>query len=373
MDDNKPIRILQVLTAMNRAGTETMIMNIYRAIDRSKVQFDFAVSATEKCDYDDEINSLGGRIFYYPRYQGSNHFKYKKWWESFFVYHPEYRVVHGHIGSTASIYLKIAKKHGCYAIAHSHSTGSGFGIQKLLYKLYSYPTRNIADYFIGCSTEALVARYGEKVASNHDISVVLQNGIDVDKYAFSESVRESVCEELGLNKESLIVGTVGRFVPPKNPLFIVDIIDRLNRCQEDFTFLWAGTGELKPEVEKLIKEKNLQKKVILLGVRTDIPRILQTFNVFILPSKYEGLPVIGVEVQAAGVPMLCSDKVSPEVRMTQCCRFLPIDSSEVWADEIVKEKVFRRVENASEDVIKAGYDIHETSRWLLDLYESNWN
>ena len=368
MSVNKPIRILHVLTAMNRAGTETMLMNLYRAVDRDKIQFDFAVTTTEHCDYDDEIVTLGGKIIHYPLYTGKNHFTYKKWWVDFFQSRPEYKIVHGHIGSTASIYLKIAKQYGCYTIAHSHSTSGGFGIKKLLFDTYSFPTRYISDYFIGCSTEALVARYGKTVAGNRKISTVLPNGIDVAKYAFSESVRTQVCNELGIRNGTLVVGTAGRLIPPKNPLFILEILHALHKTFKNFVFLWAGTGEMKDEIDAKVKEYHLEDNVMLLGVREDVPRILQALNVFILPSKFEGLPVVGVEVQAAGVPMLCSDKVSPEVKMSKCVTFLPIDSTEPWVEGILREIEFRRIEDAPADVIKAGYDIKATSQWLTELY-----
>ena len=146
-----PIRVLHVLTAMDLAGTETLLMNFYRNINRENVQFDFAVSATQECAYDREIEELGGYIFHYPRYKGTNHFAYKKWWEEFLDEHTEYHVVHGHIGSTAAIYLSIANKKGRYTIAHSHSTNSTVKINSIIYGLFSYPTRYIADYFFGCS------------------------------------------------------------------------------------------------------------------------------------------------------------------------------------------------------------------------------
>ena len=372
MNKQQPvIRVLHVLTAMNRAGTETMLMNIYRAIDRNKIQFDFAVTTTEQCDYDDEINSLGGRIIHYPKYKGKNHFAYKRWWKTFFSTHPEYKIVHGHIGSTASIYLKIAKTYGCFTIAHSHSTGAYSSLHDYIYKLYSYSTRYIADFFIGCSTEALISRYGMRVAEDKKRSYVLNNGIDVKKYVYSEQIRDEVKEELGLGKDTLVVGTVGRFTEAKNTSFIVDILADLKKKEPDFRFIWAGTGELKEQTEKYITEKNLQENILLLGVRDDIPRILQAMNVFILPSKFEGLPVIGVEVQAAGVPMLCSDKVSPEVNMSKCVTFLPINDTDSWVKGILQEKSFRRVESAPRDVINAGYDIQTTSVWLADFYEKS--
>ncbi len=366
-----PIRILHVLTAMNRAGTETMLMNLYRAVDRDRIQFDFAVTATQPCDYDGEIEALGGRIIHYPKYTGKNHFSYKKWWNDFFKQHPEYKIVHGHIGSTASIYLKIAKKYGCFTIAHSHSTGGNASLHDILYKVYSHSTRYIADYFIGCSKEALVSRYGEKVANNTDESIVLNNGIDVEKYLFNEQIRDEVKNELKIDQNTLVLGTVGRFTEAKNPLFIVDILEQLKKQDPHFRFIWAGTGELLEKTKAYIKEKKLEDNVLLLGVRSDIPRILQALNVFILPSKFEGLPVIGVEVQAAGVPMLCSDKVSPEVGMSDCVTFLPIDSVEPWVEGIMKERIFRRVESAAQAVINAGYDTKATSLWLMDFYEKH--
>ncbi len=367
----KPIRILHVLTAMNRAGTETMLMNLYRAMDRNKIQFDFAVTSKEHCDYDDEIRALGGNIIYYPRYTGKNHYSYKQWWNDFFRCHPEYRIVHGHIGSTASIYLKIAKKYGCFTIAHSHSTGGKTNIHDLLYKVYSYSTRYIADYFIGCSTEALVSRYGKKVVGDKTKSCVLNNGIDVKKYIYSEQIRNEVKHEFGLDESTFVIGTVGRFTEAKNTFFIVDILARLKEKEPGFRFIWAGAGELKEQTEKYIAEKGLQENILLLGVRDDIPRILRALNVFILPSKFEGLPVIGVETQAAGVPMLCSDKVSPEVNMSKCVTFLSIDSTEPWVEGILKEKDFRRIEDAASNVIDAGYDIQTTSKWLTEFYEKN--
>ena len=315
MNDHEPMRILHVLAGMNRAGTETMLMNLYREMDREKIQFDFAVTAAQRCDYDDEIESMGGRIIRYPRYGGFNHFSYAKWWKDFFPRHPEYRIIHGHIGSTAAIYLAIAKKNGRFAVAHSHNTG-----MSLPYRIYSYPTRYIADYFMACSKDAMISRYGKKVAGNPAVSSVLRNGIDVSRYEYDETVGHSVRAELGIRQEAFVVGTVGRLTNQKNPFFIVDILDELRKKEPDFRFLWVGTGELKENVEHYIEQKGLRDNVLFLGVRDDVPRILQALNAFILPSKYEGLAIASVEAQAAGVPTLLSDKIAAEASITKCCK-----------------------------------------------------
>lgn len=367
--EKKPIRILHVLTEMNRAGAETMLMNLYRTIDRDSVQFDFAVTAEGRCDYDEEILSLGGKIIHYPKYTGKNHFAYKKWWHDFFPAHPEYRIVHGHIGSTASIYLKIAKQYGRFTIAHSHSVGGKATIHDWLYRIMSFSTRYIADYFLGCSVEAIVSRYGKSIAAQAEKCRVLKNGIDTAQYAFSEEKSHSVRKALGLGRDDLVIGTAGRFTEAKNPFFVVDILAELKTRNPDFRFLWAGAGELKGKVEAYIASRGLQENILLLGVRDDIPALLQALNVFILPSRFEGLPVIGVEAQAAGVPVLCSDRVPRELSISKCVTFLPIAEPRLWADGIMRESTFRRVPDARADVVKAGYDVRETARWLMALYE----
>ncbi len=149
--EHEPIRILHVIGIMNRGGAETMIMNLYRNIDRNKVQFDFVENSSEPAAFDEEILSLGGKIYRCPHYNGKNHFAYVKWWNTFFQKHPgEYPIVHGHLGSTAAIYLSVAKKHGAYTIAHSHSAGSG----SAMYRMFAYPTRYIAAKLFGCSKDA---------------------------------------------------------------------------------------------------------------------------------------------------------------------------------------------------------------------------
>ena len=214
---SEPIRILHVLTAMNFAGTETLLMNLYRNIDRSQIQFDFAVTADHECAYDAEIQRLGGRIIHYPLYRGVNHFSYVSWWTHFFKNHPEYYIIHGHIGSTAAIYLHIANKFGRFTIAHSHSTSSHrVNLHDMLYCVFSYPTRYVADYFMGCSRDALIDRYGKGILKNKN-HFILNNGIDAQKYIYSKETRNNVREEIHISEDEIVIGTVGRLTPPPKP------------------------------------------------------------------------------------------------------------------------------------------------------------
>ena len=363
---NEPIRVLQVVAKMNRAGTETMLMNYYRHIDRERVQFDFAVCTNEKCDYEDEIISLGGKIFRYPRYTGKNHFRYNKWWTQLFDQHPEYRIIHGHIGSTAAIYLGMAKKRGLYTIAHSHGTKEPLSIRSLLYGFLSYRTRYIADWFFGCSMQAIIDRYGKKIALSNRAQV-LNNAIDAKAYVYNEEVRREVRDELNLPNNLLVIGTIGRLTRQKNPTMILKIIKDLKEKGKEFRFIWVGVGELQENIDNEIKKKGLQSEVMMLGLRNDVPRILQAMDVFIFPSIWEGLGIVAVEAQAAGLPTLCSDKVPSEAKVTNLCKFISIDSTEPWIEEIEKETGRIRIVT-TEDIISNKFDICNQSSWLQNFY-----
>ena len=369
----KPIRVLHVLAAMDRAGTESLIMNLYRNIDREKVQFDFAVSAEKKCAFDDEIEVLGGKIYHYPRYCVYNHISYIEWWKNFFGKHQEHSIVHGHIGSTAAIYLSIAKKNNKYTIAHSHNTNSKISMLSILYKLYSYPTRYIADFFFGCSKQALIDRYGKKIASSKEKSLVLNNSINVEEFIFNFEKRKQIRQELHIKENEILIGTVGRLSPQKNPMMTISIVKTLFNRGEKFRFLWVGTGEMEYKVKQEISSIGLDSIFILTGVRDDIDRILMGMDVFIFPSLWEGLGISCIEAQASGLPTLCSESVPQDANVSDRFLSLPLDNVEEWCDviqnkiELIKKGAVDR-SNTHQQVSDAGYDIKQTAKWLEDFY-----
>ena len=365
----EPSRILEVVAKMNRAGTETMLMNFYRHMDREKIQFDFAVCTNEKCDYEDEIISMGGYIYRYPKYTGKNHLQYIEWWKCFFDEHQEYRIIHGHIGSTAAIYLGVAKKKGLYTIAHSHGTREPLSIRSILYQLLSYRTRFVADYFFGCSMHALIDRYGTKIAKSKSAKV-LNNAIDSKAYAYDEKVRNEVRIELELEEGLLTLGTVGRLSSPKNPRMIVRILEALKHEGCRFRFIWVGVGEMKDEIEQEIRDKGLQNEIMMLGLRNDVPRILQAMDIFLFPSIWEGLGIVAVEAQAAGLLTLCSDRVPPEAKVTDLCHFINIDDTDQWIENIKEEMGYTR-KITTDQIARSGYDIHDQAKWLQEFYISH--
>lgn len=364
---DQQIRILHVIGQMNRGGAESMIMNIYRKIDREKIQFDFVVHTNSICDFDEEIKSLGGNIYSCPRFKGSNIISYIKFWKDFFEQHKEYKIIHGHIGSSAAIYLKIAKKYGLFTIAHSHSAGFGEGVKGTMYKIFSYPTRFIADYFFACSENAGITRYGENVVNNKSKFSVLNNAIDIDEYVFSEAVREKKAKELNLENK-FVIGHVGRFDKAKNQEYLVEVFKIIAKKDKNAILLLVGDGVLKSYIAEKVKSYNLQDRVIFTGVRSDVNELMQIMDVFAFPSIYEGLPVTLIEAQAAGLPCIISDSITDEVCITNFVQKLPISESDIdiWSDEILKKQYFLR--KNTDSVQKSNYNINLIIEKLEKFY-----
>ena len=373
---SKPIRVLHVIGIMNRGGAETMIMNLYRHIDRSKVQFDFVENSSEPAVFDEEILSLGGRIFRCPHYNGKNHFTYVKWWNDFFKAHPkEYPIVHGHLGSTASIYLSVAKKYGAYAIAHSHSSGTDHSLHANLYQIMSYNTRNVADYFFACSEAAGKERFGSKVVSG-DHYAVLNNAIDVNRFSYNPSVRNAVRDELGIGQIQLVVGHIGRYTKEKNHEFILKIFSELKKMDSNARLLMVGDGTLRTHIMQMAEQASLSSDVIFTGVRSDVERLVQAMDVFVLPSLYEGLPVTMVEAQTAGLPCIISDKVPSECILTEgLVDIMTLSASpEAWAEKILAKRAIPRTDRRAEIAAHGFYITTEAVKlqeFYLKAYEQN--
>lgn len=364
---SEPIRVLQVIGIMDLGGAETMIMNLYRHMDRSKVQFDFVENMNDGAHFDQEIRELGGKIYRCPRFTGKNYFAYRKWWKNFFDTHTEYAFVHGHIGSTAAIYLKEAKNHGIRTIAHSHNT-SAKTVRQVFYDVLAYPTRHIADYLFMCSIQAGVDRYGKKAVSDKNRAYFVPNAIDTEHYRFNISIREKTRQELGVSENTLLVGHVGRFAEQKNHLFLLDIFREIAERMLDAKLLLVGDGTLREKIEEEIDNLGLKDKVIMAGNRTDVSSMLMAMDVFVFPSLFEGLPVSLVEAQCSGLPCVISDRVpSDGVLIREQVQVKTLGDPSAWAEAVINSHCGDRTVSA--DMIKdAGFDIVTRAKKLEDFY-----
>lgn len=358
------IRVLQVFGKLNRGGAETMLMNLYRQIDKDAINFDFVKHTEEECAYDNEIYSLGGKIYSIPRYKVYNHFQYKRAWNKFFQEHKEFDIIHCHVRSTASIILKIAKKYGLITIAHSHSISSGKGIKAIIKNILQYKIRHIADYFIGCSTKANEWLFGKKIADS-DKCIILKNGIDMEKFFFNKDIRRNIRNKLSLSNEDILLGHVGRFSPEKNHEFIVELFSELNKKNNNYKLLLIGDG---PEKEKIInkyKTKKFMSDIILLDPVSNVCDYLQAMDVFLMPSKYEGLGMALIEAQISGLKCVVSNNVPTESKIINSTVFLELNKNK-WIEKIENINIKR-----TENVLNAHsrqYDIKEVVKLLKQFY-----
>lgn len=362
-----PNRILHVLGGLNRGGAETMVMNIYRNIDRSKIQFDFMIHTTDKGEFDDEIYELGGRIYSIQRYYGKNHFEYKKLWSDFYKKHSEYRIIHGHMRSTAAIYLKIAKKYGLLTIAHSHSTSSGSGFSAMVKNILQYPIRYTADYLFACSESAGTWLFGKKACGKNNF-FIKNNAIDAKKFIFDIDMRRRKRKEFDI-ENNFVIGHVGRFHTPKNHGFLINVFKAIHDKNPNSILLLVGDGELRHSIEKKVNYLGLANNVIFTGVRSDISELLQTMDVFLFPSLYEGLGIAVIEAQAAGLMTIVSDALPVEVKVTDSIRPISLKKSpEYWAEKILLYKDGYERKDTSKAIISALFDIKENAKWLEEFY-----
>lgn len=356
-----PIRILHIVTYMGRGGLETMLMNYYRAIDRTKVQFDFLTHRDFRADYDDEIEALGGRIYRLPQLNPFSS-AYLSALDRFFTEHPEYRIVHSHLDCMSAVPLKAAKKHGVpVRIGHAHNSNQPRDAKYLLKLFYKRRIARYATQLFACSDEA-----GRWMFGGADFRV-LNNAIDVGKYTFDAGIRTDVRRSLGLPEDGLVVGHVGRFDPQKNHSFLLDIFAQM---PGDARLLLVGDGILRPDAEQQAEELGIRNRVFFMGVRSDVDRLLQAMDVFLFPSLFEGLPVSIVEAQAAGLPCLISDKVPIECKKTDLVTQIPLEAgASAWAETVLAAAKMPRVDTLPQ-LRAAGFDIQANADWLADFYLS---
>ncbi|MCQ2479417.1 MAG: glycosyltransferase family 1 protein [Clostridia bacterium] len=362
-------RVLQVLGCLDRGGAENMIMSIYRNIDREKYQFDFVVHLKKHADFDEEVKALGGRIYYAPRYDGRNHFEYKNWWTYFFKAHPEYKLLHSHIRSTATLITEIAKKYGVKTIVHSHSTmTAGSGLSAFVKDIMQKNITRNADKCLACSDAA-----GEWLFKKHSFTV-LPNAIDAKLFVFNEENRKKIREKYNL-ADSFVVGHVGRFHKIKNQTFLMEIFKEILKTKPDAKLLLVGEkigseGMDKQELVAFAENLGIIDNVIFAGNVSNVNEYLSAFDTFVFPSLYEGLGVCMIEAQASGLHCFISDSVSTESKITDNVEFISLKKSpDEWAERVTSFDYPER-RNYYQDIYDAGYDIEAGVKRLEEIYYS---
>ncbi|MDO4197485.1 MAG: glycosyltransferase [Erysipelotrichaceae bacterium] len=357
------VYVLEMIAALNFGGSQAMIVNLVKAMNNNNVQCDFIVDHPEYDGLRKIVEDLGCKVYEVPAFKVTNIGEVKKAWNDLFETHPEYKVLHSHSRSYASIYIPIAKKHGLKTIIHSHNTSNGKGLSSVLKALLQYPLRKQADYFIGCSLEAGRWLFGEEVIKQDNFSV-LNNAIDTDKFTYNYEIREKYRRQFNLKDEKVFI-QVGRLDDQKNHVFMLDTFKEYLKSNPSDKLFIVGNGVNREKIDEKIEKLGIGKNIVILEKRNDVNCLLQMADVFVMPSLFEGLSVAAIEAQASGISCIMSDKVNNDVNITGLCRFIPLYVNR-WVEEMSKPLELRR--KTKKEIVEHGFDVKTTAKWLEDLY-----
>lgn len=362
------IRVLQVTSKLFRGGAESFIMNVYRNVDRKTIQFDFLVFHSAHEYYEDEIRRLGGCVYHVPVMESANLLRRKRMINNFFDEHSDYAAVHGHMAALGDDYLCAAAMHGIERrFSHSHIADFEHTPRNVVKQVFQKRFGNHATLRLACSRAA-----GEFMYPGQDF-IVINNGIDINRFTFNESRRKHFRESLGLPAAAMLIGHVGRFELMKNHAFLVDVFKELAEENSNIYLLLAGDGSLRANIEQKAHKLGLDNRILFLGLIEDMPSFYDSLDCFVMPSLFEGLPFSAIEAQCSGLPCVLSNRITDEVAITDLVSYLPLETNaNAWADYIFgtlynSDSASKRSCYA-EQVAKAGYDIREVANELTRLY-----
>ena len=360
-------RVLHIVQGMNMGGIETLLMNFYRNIDRSIIQFDFIVSCKEKSYYEDEIVSLGGKIYRMSSISIVCPYKYLNDVNIFLKNHQEYKIVHSHMNAVSALPLYIAKKNNVpVRICHSH-TNQTVGFKGFLKIILKYPLRLFANNYFACSDEAANFLYG-KWFFNTSNCYILKNAIDAPLYTYNLLIRSQIRKHYNINSE-VVIGHVGRFVSVKNHKFILNAFKLIHDKNRNTILMLVGDGELRVEIIEKIKYLGLTESVIFTGSVQNVYDYLQAMDIYIFPSLYEGLGMSLIEAQASGLKCFAADTVPSESAVTNLVEFISLNKSlNIWRDKILDVGNEYTRKNMVSIIQDAGYDVKTSSEWLQNFY-----
>lgn len=368
-------RVLHVVSAMNRGGAETLLMNVYRNIDRCKIQFDFVSHRMETCDYDDEITSLGGRIFRIPSLGQTGPLAYINELKKIMT-QTNYAAVHSHTDYQSGFAALAAKMAGIKKrICHSHSNNwaRGDGLKsRMTLKAMQTLIRYTATDYCACSVEAARFLFGPTLADNGKTHV-MKNGIEIYRFLNLEpDCQFSVKQELNIPSESKIIGHVGTFSPSKNHAFLLKVLKHMTEEGKDVVAVLAGVGSLRTDIEAEANKMGIFNRMRFLGVRADIPRLMKAFDVFVFPSVFEGFGIVALEAQCSGTPCVAADTVPKFTDMgVGLMNFVSLDETlETWSRQINNALWLERPDQKIiiNKITRRGFDIRQNIHEWLDLY-----
>ena len=372
MHYHQPIRILQAFVANDKGGLTGYICQNYRFIDRNKVQFDFLTFEDGKLDFEDEFIDMGARFYHIPR--PSHPISYAKSLKDI-LNQTEYAAVHFNMSYANFIPIIIARWIGAKRIImHSHSTAiddrrDGIRFAKIIiHKLGRHLMNYMADEYLACSSLAAQWMYPASILQSKRYHMA-KNAIDVSKYNYNSHVRSDVRCKLRISANTFVIGHVGRFTYQKNHEFLIDVFKKVHQKVKDSVLLLIGEGPDEDIIKQKVKELKLNDNVIFLGRRNDVPKLFQAMDCFVLPSRFEGLPIVGIEAQAAGLPCVFSTAITAEASVSDEVVFTSLDDMSHWISNILATSTKQRKACEKSCLDTAGYNIQSEIKKIESLYE----
>lgn len=348
-------------------GVETYIYNMIRFIDKEKFDFDFLIIGQGKISvYEKEINELlhdDRNHFYYAPSLKRNYFRGRQWLKEFYDFH-NYDMIYMNTCTAARInYCKYAiKKQNIKLLTHSHNGSSSSKLGGINHKIFRHYTTKYSDVRLACSELA----YHWMFDDMPDKSAIVPNGIDPQRFKFSVIDKEQIRRKLGIADEKIVVGHVGRFSEQKNQDFFIKLIKELDK---KFVVLCIGEGETKELILKKIKKEKLEKRFVIIDVQSDIEKYYSAMDVFLMPSMFEGLPIVAVEAQCNGLTCIFSNNVSRQIDLSGKSKFIGLDRIDAWINAL-KNMNFTRY-NGVDVIEKAGFSIRNTVQIISKIMENN--
>ena len=353
------IRVVHVLGDLSTGGVESFVMEIYKKIDKTKIQFDFIIHNLKNEKYRQEIEKLGGRVFLIERFNFRNPLKYIRDLNSFLENHKEISILHCHFRGTEPIILKRAKKHGLLTISHNHGPQNYSKFKTFLRNSFKNQVLKYSDLKLACSDQVGIDFFGKGGY------IKINNGIDLEKYKFDDKIRQKIRKDLNISDNYVLIN-VGSLTEIKNQEFLIRFMPELIKKDPSIRLIIAGDGDLRIELENLSKDLGVKDKVIFLGTSDRVNELLMASDLFLFPSLREDLGIATIEAQASGLKSILSTNVPSEVDVTDKIIFLDLDEKK-WIQEIIKSKSYKR-EDQLEKIKDAGYDIKLSALDLSFLY-----
>lgn len=362
------IRILHSVSNMDRAGIETMLMNYYRQIDREKIQFDFLCNKTKPGSYDTEIVAMGGRIFHTPGLNPAKYPQYLNYMKNLFQEYPEYRIVEAHNGAFG-VYALLAAKLNNIPVRIFHAHGASIAKDwKLPIKLVCKAIMPITmNNRFSCGVAAAQCYFGKNAVKNGNYELI-PNAIEVDRFVYNEGIRTYIRKENKLIGRH-VVGHVGRFMRQKNHGFLLEVFAELYKKDALAQLVLLGDGELMESMKNRAKRLGIEAAVTFVGNVANANEWYQAFDCFVLPSIWEGMPVVGVEAQVAGLPCVFSDAVTEEVKFSDRIQFVSLNASKKeWVNALQNALNYKEREDNLQMIVDKNYDIKSAAYKLQNRY-----